>query len=316
MSELSSINGALKDVFGKLFSWDALSLVIGVFASAYIISWLLAKIIVKIAQAIGVRSDVASDEERQIQLRRVETYLSVAIAVLRGLIFAIAAYIVLHQLLPNRGVLVTTIGAGTFFIFFANATVAPLLRDITSGVTMIIERWFSVGDYIRVEPFGDVAGVVERVTLRSTKLRSINGEIIWLHNQYIQAVKTTPRGTRTLAVDIFVRDRKAGLKLVHDVSKTLPTSPTMLASPLVVAEEEELTKDLWRITITGQTAPGREWLIERFVKEALKDADDDLEKKRHIIVYGPLVRYADKAAEKRFRRAVRVSNRKGTDDES
>ena len=308
MVELSSVNDVIKDIFNQFISWEALSLILGVFGSAYIISWILAKAIIKIAQAIGVQSDITSDEERQIQLRRIETYLSVAIAVLRGLLFAVAVYIVLKQLLPNRGALVTTIGAGTFFIFFANATVAPLLRDITAGTTMIIERWFSVGDFIRVEPFGDVGGVVERVTLRSTKLRNINGEVIWLHNQYIQAVKTTPRGTRTLAIDVFVRDKKAGLALVHDVSKTLPTSPTMLASPLVVSDEEELTKDLWRITISGQTAPGREWLIEKFVHDALKDADD--EKKQRVIVYGPLVRFADKTAEKRYGRAVRVNNSK------
>lgn len=307
MVELSSVNDAIKDIFSQFISWEALSLIIGVFGSAYIVSWVLAKAIIKIAQAIGVQSDITSDEERQIQLRRIETYLSVTIAVMRGVLFAAAVYIVLKQLLPGRGALVTTIGAGTFFIFFANATVAPLLRDITSGVTMIIERWFSVGDFIRIEPFGDVGGVVERVTLRSTKLRNINGEVIWLHNQYIQAVKTTPRGTRNLAIDIFVRDKKAGLKLVHDVSKTLPTSPTMLASPLVISDEEELAKDLWRITISGQTAPGREWLIEKFVHDALKDADDD--KKQRVIVYGPMVYYADKTAEKRFSRAVRVNSK-------
>ena len=82
----------------------------------------------------------------------------------------------------------------------------------------------------------------------------------------------------------------------------------MLASPLVIASDEELAKDLWRITIMGQTAPGREWLIEEFVTNALKDADHG--KKTRTIVYGPLVRFADKTAEKRFKRAVRVNRNK------
>jgi hypothetical protein len=77
---------------------------------------------------------------------------------------------------------------------------------------------------------------------------------------------------------------------------------------LIVSGEQEFAKDLWRITISGQTAPGREWLIEKFVHDALKDADGD--RKQRVIVYGPMVRYADKAAEKRYGRAVRV-NRKG-----
>lgn len=307
MPDVTALNDLVKEGVSKLTSFRALWTIVVVFVVAYLVTRLVAAAIVTVAKAIAVRSDTTSDEERQIQLRRVETYLSVTIAFFRALIFAIAAYIVLKLLLPERGALVTTIGAGTFFVVFANATIAPLLRDITAGVTMIVERWFSVGDFIRVEPFAEVSGVVERVTLRSTKLRNINGEVIYLHNQYIQGVKITPRGIRTIAVDIFVRNRKAGLALVGDIAKTLPTSPTMLASPLVVSSEEELAKDLWRITLMGQTAPGREWLIENFVTEALKDADDH--NKNKIIVYGPLVRFADKTAEKRFKRAVRI-NRK------
>lgn len=303
--DLSQINDLIKEGLNRVTTFRALIVMIVIFGIAYLLSHLIARLIVNVAQAIALRSDTTSDEERSIQLRRIETYLSVLIASIRGIIFAIAVYVALKQLLPNRGALVSTIGIGTFFVVVANATIAPLLRDVTSGVTMIVERWFSVGDFIRVEPFAEVGGVVERVTLRSTKLRNINGEVVWLHNQYIQGVKITPRGIRTLAIDIFVRNRKAGLALVDDVSKTLPTSPTMLASPLVIASEEELSKDLWRITIMGQTAPGREWLIEKFVKEALEDADHG--KKERVIVYGPLVRYADKTAEKRFKRAVRVN---------
>lgn len=304
MQDLSVINDVVRDIVSKITSFEAILTIIGVFVVAYLATQIIAKSIIVVAKSIALRSDTTSDEERQIQLRRIETYLSVLIAFVRALVYAIAVYVAAKLLMPQRGALITTIGAGTFFVVFANATIAPLLRDITSGVTMIIERWFSVGDFIRVEPFADVGGVVERVTLRSTKLRDINGEVVWLHNQYIQGVKITPRGIRTLAIDIFVRNHKAGLALVSDISKTLPTSPTMLASPLVVASEEEITKGLWRITIMGQTAPGREWLIEKFVVEALKDADKG--KKDHVIVYGPLVRFADKTAEKRFRRAVRV----------
>jgi moderate conductance mechanosensitive channel len=304
VQDLSIINDLFKEGLNKITSFQAMLTILLVLGAAYLTTQIIAKIIVTVAKAIALRSDTTSDEERLIQLRRIETYLSVMIAFMRALVFAIAIYVIAKLLMPERGALVTTIGAGTFFVVFANATIAPLLRDITSGVTMIIERWFSVGDFIRVEPFADVGGVVERVTLRSTKLRDINGEVVWLHNQYIQGVKITPRGIRTLAIDIFVRNHKAGLALVEDISKTLPTSATMLASPLVVASEAELAKGLWRITIMGQTAPGREWLIEKFVAEALKDADKG--RKEHIIVYGPLVRYADKTAEKRFKRAVRI----------
>ncbi len=277
---------------------------------AYLLSALAAKVIVKIAQKIAVRSDTASSEERFIRLRRVETYLSVIVALIRALIVGLVAYVALRLLVPKENTLATTIGAGTVFIVIANATIAPVLRDFASGAKMIGERWFSVGDFNRVEPFMEVGGVVERVTLGSTKLRNINGEVVWIHNQYVQAIKVTPRGVRTIAIDIFIRDIEKGRDLIDDVRRTLPSGPTMLAKPLRITEEEKLAPKLWRLTIQGQTAPGREWLIEKFIADALKDADHEHEGHRTII-YGPLVRYADEMAEKRFRRAVRVARENG-----
>ena len=159
---LSDVENVFTEGLNRVTSLRSLAIIATVFIAAFIVAKLVAMAIVSVAKAIAVRSDTTSDEERQIQLRRIETYLSVTIAFLRALIFAIAAYVALKLLLPNRGALVSTIGIGTFFVVFANATIAPLLRDITSGVTMIVERWFSVGDFIRVEPFADVGGVVER----------------------------------------------------------------------------------------------------------------------------------------------------------
>jgi small-conductance mechanosensitive channel len=301
----------VNDIFQKATTSRSIATLVVVFGVAYIVSTLGAKLIVKLAQAIAVRSDTASTEERNIRLRRVETYLSVGIAIMRAVIIGAAAYVAFTIILPEQGALVTTIGAGTFFIVIANATVAPLLRDLTSGAVMIIERWFSVGDFVRVEPFIEVGGVVERVTLRSTKLRDLNGETIWLHNQYIQGVKVTPHGVRTMAVDVFVRKPEAAEEILNDVAKTLPTGPTMLVRPLVIHEKEKLADNLWRITMMAHTAPGREWLIQDFLAPAIKDADAarDGKEKERIIIYGPLVYYADELAEKRFRRAVRVGNK-------
>jgi small-conductance mechanosensitive channel len=304
-----SPSAAVNDIFQKTTTTRSIAILVIVFGVAYIVSTLGAKLIVKLAQAISVRSDTASTEERAIRLRRVETYLSVGIAIMRAVVIGAAAYIAFTIILPEQGALVTTIGAGTFFIVIANATVAPLLRDFTSGAVMIVERWFSVGDFVRVEPFLEVGGVVERVTLRSTKLRDLNGETIWLHNQYIQGVKVTPRGVRTMAIDVFVRKPDEAEAILREVAKTLPTGPTTLVRPLAIQEKEELAENLWRITVMAHTAPGREWLIQDFLAPAIKDADAHNKGKERVIVYGPLVRYADELAEKRFRRAVRVGNK-------
>jgi len=274
---------------------------------AYWLSKFIANAIIWVAKKIAGESDAASSEERFIQLRRVETYLSVSIALVRFMVVVAAVLLAWYVLSDSRATnanAATAIGAGAIFAVLAGATIGPLLRDITAGATMIIERWFGVGDFVQIEPFMDVKGVVERLTLRSTRIRSISGEIIWLHNQHIQGVRVTPRGLRTIAVDIFVNDADQAKKSIEKLITTLKAGPTMLATPLHIVETEKLSEDFYRITVMGQTAPGREWLIENFFVEALEKADKH--DSTFNIVYGPMVRYADESAERRFRRAVRV----------
>lgn len=274
---------------------------------AYLFSKLLADLIIKIAQKVSVRADVESNEDRFIKLRQVETYLSVSIAVVRAIVVAVAAYVAWIFLSPSANSGAAAIGASAFFIVFAGQTLGMVLRDITAGAIMIIEQWFNVGDFVKIEPFIDVSGVVERLTLRSTKLRSLSGEIVWVHNQQIQAIHVTPRGVRTIAVDVFVRDKDKGLKVLKELAKAVPVGSTMLAQPLKVQKPEEWGGGLWRITVIGQTAPGREWLMENFFVNAIKEVDSGVRNKiNRTFVYEPIARYADPVADKKFKRAVRA----------
>ena len=284
-------------------------LLIGLIIASYILSKYVGMVIIRVAQKIAVKSDTTSNVEKSIQLRQVETYLSIGVAVMRALIVAIATYITFRTLSPTPNPSgIAAIGAGTFFIVFAGQTIGMMLRDLTAGTLMISENWFHVGDFIKVEPFIDVTGVVERFTLRSTKLRSLNGEVIWIHNQQIAGVHVTPRGVRTYAVDVFVRDREKGEEKLKELMDMVPVGAMLLAQKLRITRIERWNNSLWRITVSGQTAPGREWLIERFFVNAIIDVDSDVENKSdRTFVYEPLARFDDPVAEKRFKRAVRAA---------
>lgn len=305
MEYIDSLSAELDLFFGDNRTLKAIFVIVCAALLAYVLGKVVARIIVKLTQLIAVTSDKATSEERFLQLRRIETYLSVMIAVMR---FAVVVGVVLVavELLVNDGFnnLATVVTASTVFIVLGAATIGPLLRDITVGASMIIEKWYSVGDFIRVEPFTNVRGVVERVTLRSTKIRDISGEVIWMHNQHIQAVAVTPRGRRASAIDVFVDNAGAATKEFEKLVKTLRPGPTMLVSPLRITDVDRLSEKLWRITMVGETAPGREWMIEDFFVNVLKTSD---KKNKHFtIVYGPIVRAADKTAERRFNRTMRV----------
>lgn len=271
---------------------------------AFLINRLLGFALNFFANIIAERSDDDTPAERLLHTKRAETLLSVAGAVARVVVVGLCLYLVWRMANPTSAP-VAIIGAGTFFVVLGAATIGPLLRDVTSGVLMIAEKWYNVGDHIMVEPFSNLGGVVEKVNLRSTKLRSLNGEVLWVHNQHIQAVRVTTRGVRTISIDTFVNDLEKGRKLIGRVINTMPTGPTMIATPLVIKEEEQ-HGGVWRITAVGQTSPGREWLIEDFAVKALKEADEANSKTKKVIVHGPIVRYTDAVAEKRFRHSMDV----------
>lgn len=295
------------DFFHEPNAYRSVLILVACIIGAYILSKYLAAAIIKIAQAVSVHSEKESNEERYIRLRQVETYLSVAVAVVRAIVVAVAAYIAWTVLSPAANSGAAAIGASAFFIVFAGQTLGMVLRDITAGAIMIIEQWFNVGDFIRIEPFLNVSGVVERFTLRSTKLRSLSGEVVWVHNQQIQAAHVTPRGVRTIAVDVFVRDKEKGLKVLKELAKAVPVGTALLAKPLKVNNPEEWGENLWRITVVGHTAPGREWLIENFFVNAIKEVDSAVRSKsQRTFVYEPIARYADPIADQKFRRATRT----------
>ncbi|MBW3568881.1 mechanosensitive ion channel family protein [Candidatus Parcubacteria bacterium] len=270
--------------------------VIAALLAAYGINRVINRLLPKIAQRMAPVDKKMRLKERIIMRRRTETLLLVAAAIGRALVVAAALYIAFRLLNPTNAP-VALIGASTVFFIIGLATIGPLLRDLTSGVIMIAEKWYNVGDYVVVDPFWELGGVVEKVNLRSTKLRALSGEVIWIHNQHIQAVRVIEHGLRTMSVDTFVSDLEKGRKLINDVLPTMPTGPTMITKPMKIIEEDQLG-EIWRITAEGQTSPGREWLIEDFVVKAIEKSDSKLEES--VIIHGPIVRYTDMAAEARF----------------
>lgn len=313
MSASTPANDIIKDVvefFTEPNAFRSVLILITALVIAYWLSRFLAQGIVRIAQAVAIRSDNESNALRATKLRQTETYLSVAIAVVRALVVAVVGYFAWRALSPlassGSATGAAAIGASAFFVVIAGQTVGLVLRNLTAGTVMITEGWYKIGDFVKIEPFGDVAGVVERFTLRSTKLRAINGEVIWMHNQQIMAAHVTPNGLRTMAVDVFVRDKDKGIELINKIISAIPKGRTMLAKPLRITKTEQWGESRWRITVKGQTAPGREWLIEKFFVEAVNDLDEGKKASEKLLALPPMSRYADEAADRSIRRAVRV----------
>jgi hypothetical protein len=66
--------------------------------------------------------------------------------------------------------------------------------------------------------------------------------------------------------------------------------------------QSEVGHNLWHITAVGETAPGREWLLEDYALRILQELDE--ESKTKTLLTDPIARYADSEADRRFARTI------------
>ena len=290
---------------------NAKSLLVLVLAviTALIIGRLVAAVLRRVVTLIGRQADRSQNLHTVNRLRRYETFIVLSIAVLRTALVLFALYFWWVFVHPS-GHPTALIGASALVVVIASGALSPVLRDIAAGSVMMAEQWYGVGDHIRVEPFNDLQGVVERVTLRSTRIRGLNGEVVWIGNQHIMGVRLAPRGIRTIALELFVTDLPSGKQLIEETNKRLPIGPLLVTTPLQIISSEEVGDKLWQITAVGETAPGREWLLETSAVELIKTLDQG--QKTPSIAHGPLARYADSDAERRFSRTIYNARKRPT----
>src|SRR5438094_3632738 len=88
-----------------------------------------------------------------------------------------------------------------------------LVKDVISGFFILFEDQFGIGDVVKI---GDFTGVVERMTLRATVLRNLEGQVYVVPNGNIQNVIVLTKEWARAVVDITV-DHSQQLAHVFDV---------------------------------------------------------------------------------------------------
>ena len=229
-------------------------------------------------------------------VKRRETTVAVVRAAIGYAAFSAAIVLSVAQVTGGFDRLTTVAGA-SFILILAAFAVQRLLTDVIAGLMMFVERWYYVGDAIAI-PTLELQGVVEDVSLRRTKLRTLDGEAIHVTNSQIPAVRVLADGMKELAIELFVTDRERGENLVVGVQRILPEGTTTFFRRPWIEAVNEVDERLVRIRLRATVVPGREWLVEGFLSDLLKERADD-----GLILHGPVVLSVDETASRTFARA-------------
>ena len=297
---------AFRQIADTIFNTQSIVSFIVAIAISLLLGRLAAMFMRRLVHVLSARIDKTENLVVVNKLRRTETLLILSIALVRILLVILALYFWwLFNHPDHQSTALLGVGAGALIALIVSGALSPILRDLAYGSVMMAEHWYGVGDHISIDPLADAQGVVERVTLRSTKLRGVNGEVIWVNNQNIAAVRIAPRGVRTLALEIFVSDADKGAQLIEETNLRLPVGALVVVSPLAVMTQAKVGENLWHITAITEVAPGREWLIDQFATKVLQELDA----KHTVLVHEPITRFADSEAERRFARTIHNSRK-------
>lgn len=278
--------------------WGRVVVITALFALAFIVSRVSAAVARRLLAWHDRRHAESELEATGIaDLKRRETLVSVIRTGIGYAAFAAAFFLSVAQLTGGVDRLAALAGA-SFLLIVSGFAAQRILVDIIAGLAMFAERWYSVGDTVVIVAAHELQGVVEDVSLRRTKLRALNGEVIQVHNSQILAVRVLPHGVKELAIEIFVSKRHEAEELIEDVSKLLPEGPTTFVRRPWIAAVDEMSPVLARIRVHATVAPGREWLAESFFVDLLKERGGE-----GLIVHGPVTLAVDERAARSFARA-------------
>ncbi|WP_457637637.1 mechanosensitive ion channel family protein [Oceanithermus sp.] len=153
---------------------------------------------------------------------RKQTLLAVVESTAKGVVVTIGALLVLANLGFNVSALIAGAGIAGLAVSFASQN---LVRDVINGFFIILEDQYGVGDVIRV---GDLAGGVERMNLRLTVLRDLEGKVHFVPNGQINRVTVMSRDWARAIVDVGVAygaDLDRALQVIGDEAHRLYQDP-------------------------------------------------------------------------------------------
>jgi moderate conductance mechanosensitive channel len=210
-------------------------------------------------------------ETRETSLRaeqRLEALTSVLRSVTTVVIFGIAGFMVLGELGIELGPLLAGAGIVGVALGFGSQT---LVRDFLSGVFILVEDQFGVGDVVDLD--GTTAGNVEAVSLRTTRLRSVDGTVWHVPNGEIRRVGNMSQHWSRSLLDVEVAygtDLERAKEVIAQEATSYAREDTDVLEEPEVWGVEALGANGVTIRLVVKTTPSEQWRVSRRLRERIK----------------------------------------------
>jgi small conductance mechanosensitive channel len=225
--------------------------------------------------AVRRRTPAALLETGETSLRaeqRIDALSSVLRSVVTFVIWLVAALMCLGEvgidlapLLAGAGVLGVAIGFGS----------QSLVRDFLSGMFILIEDQFGVGDIVDL---GEASGTVEAVSLRTTRLRAVDGTVWHMPNGEIRRVGNMSQHWSRALLDVEVAydtDLEHARRVIKRVADELWREDSSVLDEPEMGGVEQLGASGIALRLVVKTTPSAQWKVSRELRERIKLAFDE-----------------------------------------
>jgi small conductance mechanosensitive channel len=270
------------------FRGDPLLILVTIVA-ALVLRWLILRSIGRVVRVTIARSDARRAKEpgragrviaqatglaHERHLQRTLTMGSL----LRSMVTFVVGLITVLTVMSIIGLplapLLASAGVGGVALGFGAQS---LVKDFLSGIFMILEDQYGVGDVIDT---GEATGTVEEVSLRVTRLRDGTGVVWYIRNGEIIRIGNKSQGWATALVDIpvsYTENLERVIPVIREVVHALDAEAAwqdvLLEEPNVVGVES-ITGNTVTIRVIAKTAPEQQYGVSREIRERVKAAFD------------------------------------------
>ncbi len=235
-----------------------------------IVQIIIAGIVIKLLNAF-IRKSLKLNNK--LTERKKQTLSEVLSSVIKYTVW----FIVICSILTTFGVNVTSLiavaGVGSVAIGFGAQS---LVQDVITGMFILFEDQFGVGDIITVDM---LTGTVESIGLRSTRIRSADGDLHIIPNGMIKIITNMSKEFNRGTIDIGVAYEE-NIDRVIDVMKDEvakiykeKTVSGLIAEPKVLGIID-LADSAVVIRILADTDIGENWQVEREIRRLMKKRFD------------------------------------------